>query len=230
MKNINLVLIRHGQSEWNKKNLFTGWTDVDLSENGIIEAKKAGQMLKQKSLAFDQGFTSALKRSIDTLDHLLKEMESKDIKIERSWRLNERHYGNLQGQNKHEMIEKYGEEQVHKWRRDYNTKPPALEKEQPIKDKKYYQDLKEFPLAESLKDTKNRVMPFWEKNILPLIKKGQSVIVAAHGNSLRALIKHLEDISDEDICSLEVSTGEPILYCLDNNGKVLNKEILKKNS
>lgn len=208
----NLILIRHGQSEWNQKNLFTGWTDVPLSSQGFEEAKQAGQFLKNKSFTFDCAFCSVLERSVQTMQILLKEMNLSSIPITKAWQLNERHYGKLQGQNKQDMIKKYGSDQVQQWRRDYNSKPPLLPEPQISKDLDLYKGLKDWPLGESLKDTENRVIPFWKNFILKKIQQGQKILVVAHGNSLRALIKHLEAISDEDISSLEIQTGKPLLY------------------
>lgn len=223
---LKLVLLRHGESTWNKENRFTGWTDVDLSEKGMGEAKKAGQVLKKEGYTFDLAFTSVLKRAIRTLWIVLDEMDLMWIPVERSWRLNERHYGALQGLNKSEMAQKYGEEQVKIWRRGYNICPPALDK----KDSRYpghdprYKDLseKDLPSTESLESTVKRFLPFWEQTISAEIKKGKKVLIAAHGNSLRALVKHLDKISDEAIVGLNIPTGIPLVYELDKNLKPLN--------
>ena len=198
---IKLVLVRHGQSEWNLSNQFTGWTDVDLSENGVKEAIEAGKVLKEKGYTFDLAYTSVLKRANHTLDLILKELEL-DIPINYSWHLNERHYGALQGLNKKETALKYGDEQVHIWRRSYDVQPPALEDE----DERYKEMLDKYdeyiPHTECLKDTVERVIPYWNSDILPSIKNGKNVIIVAHGNSLRGLIKYLDNISDEDIVNL----------------------------
>src|SRR3989338_8450907 len=194
---IKLVLQRHGESTWNKENRFTGWTDVDLTEKGIEEAKKAGQILKKENYVFDVAFTSILKRATRTLDITLKEMGIKNVKIYNSWRLNERHYGALHGLNKSEMAAKFGEDQVHVWRRSYDIRPPALTKD----DERYpgndplFKDIdkKNVPLTECLKDTVARVIPYWEEIIAPALKSGKKAIISAHGNSLRALVKYLDD-------------------------------------
>lgn len=214
-----IVLIRHGESEWNKANLFTGWTDVDLSAQGKIEARNAGQLLKENGFSFDYAYTSLLKRAIRTLWIVLDAMDLLWIPVEKSWRLNERHYGALQGLNKAETALKYGEEQVHLWRRSYDLQPPALE----LSDPRYpgndprYSNLSpnEIPLTESLKDTVARFIPYWEQSIVPMIKDNKKIIIAAHGNSLRALIKHLEQLSDQEILNLDIPTGTPLVYELD---------------
>ena len=228
---IKLVLVRHGQSEWNLENRFTGWTDVDLSEQGIKEAKDAGKVLKEKGFHFDLAYTSVLKRAENTLDYILEEMGEKDIPIKRSWRLNERHYGALQGLNKKETAEKYGEDQVHLWRRSNSVRPPELEETDeryPGNDPKYKDLTKdELPKTENLIDTINRVLPFWNSDIEPSIKEGKNVIVVAHGNSLRALIKYLDNISDDDISGVEVETGNPICYELDDNLKPITHYYVK---
>ncbi|MEJ2614629.1 MAG: 2,3-diphosphoglycerate-dependent phosphoglycerate mutase [Ignavibacteriaceae bacterium] len=218
-----LVLIRHGESVWNKENLFTGWTDVDLSEQGKQEAKKGGELLKTEGYTFDIAYTSVLKRAIRTLWFVLDELDLMWIPVERSWRLNERHYGALQGLNKAETAEKYGDEQVHIWRRSYDIQPPSLEKTDdryPGKDARY-QSLteKELPLTECLKDTVARFLPFWHNTIEPTIKSGKKVLIAAHGNSLRALVKYLDNIPDEEIVGLNIPTGVPLVYELDENLK-----------
>ncbi|MER3430934.1 MAG: 2,3-diphosphoglycerate-dependent phosphoglycerate mutase [Blastocatellia bacterium] len=213
-----LVLIRHGESIWNKENRFTGWADVDLSEKGIEEARSAGRLLRAEGLQFDEAFTSVLKRAIRTLWIILDEMDSMWLPETKAWQLNERHYGALQGLSKSEMAERFGEEQVHIWRRSYDVPPPALEEGDPrlLMDDPRYRDLGEFPRTECLKDTVARVVPFWENVIRPKIAAGRRLIIAAHGNSLRALIKHLEGISDEDIVKSNVPTGIPLLYELDS--------------
>ena len=220
-----VVLIRHGESVWNKENLFTGWADVTLSEKGIEEAKSGGVELKKAGFTFDKAYTSTLTRAIKTLNLVLEEMGLLWIPVEKCWQLNERHYGALQGLNKSQTAEKYGEDQVKIWRRSYDTPPPALEKS----DERYpgndprYKNLseKELPLTECLKDTVARVVPFWENVILPDIKAG-----AAHGNSLRALVKYLDNISDADITELNIPTGMPLVYELDDNFKAVNKQYL----
>lgn len=221
-----LVLIRHGQSEWNKKNLFAGWTDVELSEKGKEEAIQAGLELKKRKMTFDCVFSSALKRAIHTMEIVLKQINLNAIPSTKAWQLNERHYGALQGQNRKDVIDKYGSEQVRKWRRDFTTAPPPLKQKQALKNTKLYKELKQIPNGESLKDTQKRVLPFWKQQIFPQIQNEKSVLIVAHGNSLRALIKHLENISDEEISSVEVKTGKPIIYKIDKTGKILSKEIL----
>mgnify|MGYP005801895643 FL=1 len=225
-----LVFIRHGQSEWNLKNLFTGWTDVNLSENGVAEAKEAGRKLKDAGIQLDQAYTSVLKRAIMTLHYALEESDQLWIPEVKSWRLNERHYGDLQGQNKAEAAEKFGEEQVHIWRRSYDVLPPMLSEDDPrsaAQDRRYANlDPNVIPGSENLKVTLERVMPFWEDHIAPDLLAGKNVIVAAHGNSLRALTKYLEGISDDDIINLEIPTGQPIVYDLDENLKVVDKKQL----
>lgn len=229
---IKLVLVRHGQSEWNLENKFTGWTDVSLSPKGIEEAKEAGRVLKEKGFSFDLGFTSELKRAKDTLDYILKEMGEENIEIRRSWKLNERHYGALQGLNKDETKKKYGEEQVLLWRRSTDVRPPALD----VTDPRYpgndpkYKELKEdeLPRTENLLDTIKRVLEYWNSDIKPELEKGRKIIIAAHGNSLRGLIKYLDNISDEDIIKLELQTGNPICYELDDNLKPIRHYYLKE--
>ena len=229
---IKLVLVRHGQSVWNLENKFTGWTDVPLSEKGIEEAKEAGRILKEKDFHFDIAFTSVLKRAEDTLYYILKEMGEEDIEIKRSWKLNERHYGALQGLNKDETRAKYGTEQVLLWRRSTDVRPPELEttdERYPGNDPKY-KDLteKELPKTENLLDTIKRVLEYWNTDIKPELEKGKRVIIAAHGNSLRGLIKYLDNISDEDIIKLELQTGNPICYELDNDLKPIRHYYLKE--
>ena len=214
-----IVFVRHGQSEWNLANKFTGWTDVDLSEQGVKEAEAAGEILKKEGFTFDLAFTSYLKRATKTLNIILDIMNLHWIPVIKSWKLNERHYGDLQGLNKAEMAEKVGEEQVHIWRRSFDTPPPALDGDDPRhpKHEKKYKELSEseLPAAESLEMTIERVMPFWKKEIVPKIKAGQKIIVSAHGNSLRALVKHLDNISDDEISSLNIPTGRPLVYEFD---------------
>ena len=228
---IKLVLVRHGQSEWNLENRFTGWTDVDLTEQGIREAKEAGKVLKEKGYHFDLAFTSLLKRAEHTLELILDEMGEQNIEIKRSWKLNERHYGALQGLNKDETREKYGAEQVLLWRRSTDVRPPELGDDDdrlPSKDPKY-QDIDKnlLPKTENLIDTIKRVLEYWNSDIKPEIEEGKRVIIAAHGNSLRALIKYLDNISDEDIIKLELQTGNPICYELDENLKPIKHYYLK---
>ena len=225
-----LVLLRHGESIWNKENRFTGWTDVDLSEKGVNEARKAGQLLKKEGFIFDLAFTSVLKRAIRTLWLALDEMDLMWIPVQNSWRLNERHYGSLQGLNKSEMAEKFGEKQVLIWRRSYDIRPPELEKSDPRypgNDPRYKQlDAKDLPLTECLKDTVARFLPYWHEVISPVVKSGQRVIIAAHGNSLRALVKYLDNVSDDTIVALNIPTGIPLVYELDNNLKPLKNYYL----
>jgi len=218
-----VVLLRHGESEWNKENKFTGWTDVDLSEKGLAEAKAAGKTLLDDGYTFDVAFTSVLKRAIRTLWLTLDGMNLMWIPVHRTWRLNERHYGALQGLNKAETAAKFGEQQVKIWRRAYDIAPPALDKTDerfPGKDRRYA-DLKpeELPPTECLKDTVARFLPAWHEQIAPVIKSGKRVLIAAHGNSLRALVKYLDDMSDKDIIELNIPTGIPLVYELDDNLK-----------
>ncbi|MDD5439382.1 MAG: 2,3-diphosphoglycerate-dependent phosphoglycerate mutase [Candidatus Omnitrophica bacterium] len=220
-----LVLIRHGESVWNKENRFTGWTDVDLSDKGIQEAHEGGKALKKEGYTFDVAYTSVLKRAIRTLWIVQDEMDLMWIPVTRSWRLNERHYGGLQGLNKSEMAAQYGEAQVLIWRRSYDIQPPALGKTDP----RYpghdprYKDLnpKDVPQTECLKDTVARFLPLWHETIAPVIKSGKKVLIAAHGNSLRALVKYLDTVSEKDIVSLNIPTGIPLVYELDKNLKPL---------
>jgi 2,3-bisphosphoglycerate-dependent phosphoglycerate mutase len=216
-----LVLVRHGESVWNKENRFTGWTDVDLSEKGIEEARQGGRTLKKEGYVFDIAYTSVLKRAIRTLWIVMEEMDLMWIPVHNSWRLNERHYGALQGLNKGEMAEKFGEAQVHLWRRSYDVRPPALEPSDdryPGNDPRYRDLTKdELPLTECLKDTVVRFLPYWHEVIAPAVKSGRQVIVAAHGNSLRSLVKYLDNISDQEIMGLNIPTGVPLVYELDDN-------------
>lgn len=218
---IKLVLVRHGQSIWNLENRFTGWTDVPLSDQGVKEAQEAGMVLKEKGFTFDLAFTSVLKRAEDTLDYILKEMDLSDIEIRHSWRLNERHYGALQGLNKDDTKKKYGEEQVKLWRRSADVRPPALTKEDeryPGHDPKY-KDLteEELPTTENLIDTIHRVITYWNTDIKQELEQGKQVIIVAHGNSLRGLMKYLDHISDEEVMNLEIETGNPICYELNDD-------------
>ncbi len=225
-----VVLLRHGESEWNKQNRFTGWTDVDLSEKGVIEATDAGKTLLAEGFTFDIAYTSVLKRAIRTLWITMDEMDLMWIPVIRDWRLNERHYGALQGLNKAETAEKFGEEQVKIWRRSYDTPPPALEPDDaryPGKDRRYAGLTKEqLPLTECLKDTVARFLPLWHEQIAPTIREGKQVLIAAHGNSLRALVKYLDDISDQDIVGLNIPTGMPLVYELDENLKPIKSYYL----
>ena len=215
-----VVLLRHGESDWNRENRFTGWTDVDLSELGQKEAKAAGQLLKKEGYTFDQAFTSVLKRAIRTLNLALDEMGLLWIPVQRSWRLNERHYGALQGLNKAETAAKFGDDQVKVWRRSYDIPPPPLEKTDerfPGFDPRYADVPRAaLPATECLKDTVARFVPYWQDAIAPAIKSGRKVVIAAHGNSLRALVKYLDDISDKDIVELNIPTGVPLVYELDD--------------
>ncbi len=218
---IKLVLVRHGQSIWNLENRFTGWTDVPLSDQGVKEAQEAGMVLKEKGFTFDLAFTSVLKRAEDTLDYILKEMDLSDIEIRHSWRLNERHYGALQGLNKDDTKKKYGEEQVKLWRRSADVRPPALTKEDeryPGHDPKY-KDLteEELPTTENLIDTIHRVITYWNTDIKQELEQGKQVIIVAHGNSLRGLMKYLDNMSDEEVMNLEIETGNPICYELNDD-------------
>ena len=220
---LKLVLLRHGESVWNKENRFTGWIDVDLSDKGIEEAKKAGHILKKEGYTFDVAYTNLLKRCTRTLSIVLDEIGLKGIPIHKSWRLNERHYGALQGLNKAEMAAKYGEEQILKWRRSYNIRPPALKKADkmwPGNDPKY-KDLakKDIPLAECLKDVVKRVAPYWKKEIAHSLKSGKKVLVVASGNSSRAIVKYLDKISNDEIVNLNIPTGIPLVYELGNKLK-----------
>lgn len=225
-----LVLIRHGESAWNKENRFTGWVDVDLSAKGVEEAHQAGKLLKKEGFEFDLAHTSILKRAIKTLRIVMDELDETWLPVYKSWRLNERHYGALQGLNKTETAEKYGEDQVKIWRRSYDTPPPLLtdaEFKAQLKEPRF-RSIKpdELPRGETLKTTLDRLLPLWNETIAPQVKAGKKVLIAAHGNSLRALIQHLEGISKEDIMELNVPTGIPLVYELDSNLKVLKKYYL----
>ena len=226
----NLVLLRHGESTWNKENRFTGWTDVPLTDKGREEAKESGQILKKEGYAFDVVFTNVLKRATETTKIVLKEMNSIGIPVHESWRLNERHYGALQGLNKAEMAAKFGEERVLKWRRSYDIRPPALTKD----DKRYpgnnprYKELdeKDLPLTESLKDTVARVLPYWKSEIVQELKAGKRVLVSASGNSLRALVKIIDNIPNDEIVHFNIPTGVPLVYELDENFKAIKHYFL----
>jgi 2,3-bisphosphoglycerate-dependent phosphoglycerate mutase len=218
-----VVLLRHGESTWNKENRFTGWTDVDLSERGVAEAHQAGQLMKSEGYTFDLAYTSLLKRAIITLWIALEEMDLCWLPIYNTWRLNERHYGALQGLNKAETAEKFGQEQVHQWRRSYDVPPPSLERDDPRwpgHDRRYQDmDPADVPLTECLKDTVARFLPYWHETVAPTIKSGKRVIIAAHGNSLRALVKYLDNIPDEEIPGLNIPTGIPLVYELGDDLK-----------
>ena len=226
----SLVLLRHGESQWNLENRFTGWVDVDLSPKGVEETHSAGRTLKDQGFVFDVAFTSVLKRAIRTLWITLDEMDLMWIPVHHSWRLNERHYGALQGLNKAEMAAKYGEQQVQIWRRSYDIQPPALERSHPMfpgNDSRYREmNPKDLPLTECLKDTVARFLPHWHEVIAPAIKSGKRVLIAAHGNSLRALVKYLDSISDDAITGLNIPTGLPLVYELDANLKPLGHRYL----
>ncbi len=228
---IKLILVRHGQSVWNLENRFTGWTDVGLSEQGIKEAQEAGYKLKELGYTFDVAYTSYLKRANDTLDYILEELNEKNIPIKYSWRLNERHYGALQGLNKDDTRKKYGEEQVRLWRRSADVRPPALEvtdERYPGNDPKYKNLPKEdIPTTENLLDTVKRVIKYWDTDIKKDLLENKKVIIVAHGNSLRGLIKYLDNLSDEEIMKLEIETGNPICYELDENLKPIRHYYLK---
>ena len=223
---MKLVLIRHGESEWNKLNLFTGWTDVDLSEKGHEEAKNAGKLLKAEGYDFDVCYTSLLKRAIHTLNHVLDEMDRVWLPVVKSYKLNERHYGALQGLNKAETAEKYGEEQVKIWRRSFDVKPPALEPtdERAPQNQAMFREVpkEELPLNESLETTIERVVPYFENVIKKDMQAGKRVLIAAHGNSLRALVKYFDNLSDEEIIGVNIPTGSPLVYEFDDNFNVTN--------
>ena len=215
-----LVVLRHGESVWNKENRFTGWTDVELSEKGIEEAHRAGKLLKENGFMFDVAYTSLLKRAVRTLWITLDEMNLMWIPVQNSWRLNERHYGALQGLNKSETAAKFGEQQVHIWRRSYDIRPPELEQSDernPANDPQYNNLMRsDIPLTECLKDTVARFLPFWHDVVAPEIRSGKRVIIAAHGNSLRALVKYLDNVSEQEIVELNIPTGMPLVYELDD--------------
>lgn len=233
-----LVLIRHGESLWNKENRFTGWTDIDLSERGITEAIEAGKTLKREGFDFKIAYTSFLTRAIHTLDHVLKQMDLLWIPVLKTWRLNEKHYGTLQGLNKAEMAEKYGDEQVHIWRRSYDIPPPALPEDDPRHPRfdHRYRDLdpSEIPATEALKNTVDRIVPYWKSEISMSLKKHKEVLVVAHGNSLRGIVKYLKNISDEEIPGLNLPTGVPYVFEFDETMKLVNDyfignpEVIKK--
>jgi 2,3-bisphosphoglycerate-dependent phosphoglycerate mutase len=225
-----LVLIRHGESTWNLENRFTGWTDVPLTATGVTQAKEAGRLLKEAGMEFDVAYTSVLQRAIWTLWHALDSMERTWLPVINDWRLNERHYGALQGLNKADMARQYGEQQVLAWRRSYDTPPPALEADDPRSERG---DLRyarlaptQIPLTECLKDTVARVLPLWDQTLAPAIKSGQRLVIAAHGNSIRALVKHLDGISDEDIVGVNIPNGIPLVYELDAGLRPIAKRYL----
>jgi 2,3-bisphosphoglycerate-dependent phosphoglycerate mutase len=225
-----VVLTRHGQSQWNLENRFTGWTDVNLTKQGVEEAIEAGKKLKEAGFVFDVGYTSLLKRAIHTLSIILDEMDQTWLTVVKNWRLNERHYGDLQGLNKQETIDKHGAEKVHLWRRSYDVLPPLLNKDDeraPIKDPKYKNIPERYlPLGENLELTVQRVLPYWQMEIVPQILNNKKTIISAHGNSLRALIMHLENISKKEITELEIPTGKPLVYTLDKDLNVIDKKYL----
>jgi len=227
---MKLVLLRHGESIWNKENRFTGWTDIDLTDKGIEEAKNAGKLLKNAGFSFDVAYTSVLKRAIHTLWKVLDEMDLAWIPVYRSWRLNEKSYGDLQGLNKAETAKKYGEDQVLLWRRSFDVRPPELDvtdKRHPINELKYNKINKELlPATECLKDTVERFLPYWFNTIQPAIFNQQKVLIVAHGNSLRALVKYLDHLSDEEILEINIPTGIPLVYDLDENLNVRSKKYL----
>lgn len=226
-----LVLIRHGESTWNLENRFTGWTDVALTPTGIAQAQNAGRLLKKHGFDFDKAYTSVLQRAIHTLWHTLDSMDRTWLPVQKSWQLNERHYGALQGLDKADTAAKYGDEQVLVWRRSYTTPPPALEATDPRSERadRRYAALspEQIPLTECLKDTVARVLPFWESDIAPDIRSGKRVVIAAHGNSLRALVKYLDNISDDDIVGLNIPNGKPLVYELDANLKPISRSYLE---
>lgn len=225
-----VVLIRHGESVWNKENRFTGWTDVDLSPKGVEEAKEAGKLLKEMGFQFDMAYTSYLKRAIKTLNNVLEEMDQLWIPVEKTWRLNEKHYGMLQGLNKAETAEKYGDEQVKIWRRSYDIAPNPLEENDsrsPMMEAKYAKVNKaDLPLTESLKDTVARIVPYWTGTIVPSMKDKDEILIAAHGNSLRGIIKYIKGISDEDIVALNLPTAVPYLFEFDDNMNLVGDRFL----
>ena len=224
-----LVLVRHGESVWNQENRFTGWVDVDLSTTGAKEATTAGQLLKKEGFEFDIAYTSVLKRAIRTCWTILSETDQMWLPVEKAWQLNERHYGSLQGLNKTEMVEKYGEKQVFEWRRSYATPPPPLavtDPGHPSHDRRYRGLEKQLPQSEALKQTLERVLPYWQKTIAPKILNGERVLIVAHGNSIRALVKHLDGVSDDQITELNIPTGIPLLYELNDQLQPLGHRYL----
>lgn len=225
---MKLVFIRHGESELNLTNVFTGWLDPKLSEKGRKEAAQAGKDLKEAGIEFDYVHTSVLTRANQTCNIVLENMDRLYLPVEKNWRLNERHYGALQGLNKAETAKKYGDEQVHIWRRSYDVRPPQATGDQAFDHRYDHLDTRHMLAGECLKDTLARTLPYWEDHIAPQLKDGKNVLVVAHGNSLRSLVKHIENISDEDIMGVEIATGEPIVYDIDENLNIVNKTILYK--
>ena len=227
-----LVLLRHGESVWNLANRFTGWTDVDLSDNGKAEAKKAGKLLKEHNFSFDRTYSSVLKRAIRTLWIVLDELDAMWLPTEHNWRLNERHYGALQGLNKAETAVQYGEEQVHLWRRSYDVAPPLLEPsdERHPKNDPRYADIpaEQLPGGESLKDTLHRLLPYWHSTLAPALNAGQKILIVAHGNSLRALVQYLDNLSNDEILNLNIPTGVPLVYELDDDLKPIRHGYLRE--
>lgn len=228
---MKLVIIRHGESEWNKKNLFTGWTDVDLSEKGIEESKNAGELLKEEGFDFDIAYTSYLKRAIHTLNNVLDVLDRNWLPVVKNWKLNERHYGALQGLDKAETAEKYGDEQVLLWRRSFDVLPPALDPddEQAPRNMAAYRDVEnkdELPLNESLKETIERAVPYFENNIKPQMASGKRVLISAHGNSIRALVKYFDELSNDEIMGVNIPTGIPLVYEFDDDFKVMDRYYL----
>ena len=226
----NLVLVRHGQSQWNLENRFTGWIDVPLTEQGVAEAHSAGEQIREAGIEFDAAWTSVLRRAIHTLWIILDELDASWLPVQRDWRLNERHYGGLQGLNKSETAAQHGEEQVRIWRRSYDVPPPVLDHDHPDHprfDRRYSRiPAADLPAAESLKLTLERVLPCWESEIVPALQGGQRLLIAAHGNSIRAIVKHLESISDEEIVELNIPTGMPLAYTLDAGLRVVERRYL----
>lgn len=227
---MKLVLVRHGESEWNRKNLFTGWTDVDLTEKGIGEAKEGGRLLKEAGFDFDICHTSYLKRAIHTLNYVLEEMDREWLPVHKTWRLNERHYGDLQGLNKSETAQKFGEDQVLVWRRSFDVMPPALAEDDdrsPRNQEQYrYENAAELPLTESLKETIERALPYFEETVKPQMLDGKRVLIAAHGNSIRALVKYFEKLSADEIMKVNIPTGVPLVYEFDQDFNVVDKYYL----
>lgn len=228
---MKLVIVRHGESEWNQKNLFTGWADVELSDKGVEEAKQGGKLLKEAGFDFDIAYTSYLKRAIHTLDNILDELDRVWLPVVKSWKLNERHYGALQGLDKAETAAKYGEEQVLIWRRSFDVLPPALDKddERAPRNMEAYRDVEDkdiLPLQESLKETIERAVPYFEEEIKPQMLAGKRVLIAAHGNSLRALVKYFDNMSDDEIMGVNIPTGVPLVYEFDNDFNVISKAYL----
>ncbi len=224
-----LIMVRHGQSLWNLENRFTGWTDIQLSDQGIEEAKTAGRLVKNTNVHIDIAFTSVLKRANDTLDYMLKELGQTNIPTYKSWRLNERHYGALQGLNKTTTAQKYGQAQVHIWRRSFDILPPLLKEKDPRNPKfdPLYKDVENPPLGESLETCQQRVLPYWYSDIYPELVKGHNVLIVAHGNSLRSLIMFLENLSKKEVLDLELPTGLPVVYTFDNKLHLIKKDVMR---